>query len=371
MYLLNKQSNQMEALEHVSFKSLGIKERKDLQEWIAQKPDIFGEELLIIQKEFDGFDGTSERLDLLALDKQGNLVIIENKLDSSGKDVVWQALKYASYCSSLTVQNIRDIFRDYLTKLSRVEKCEDVLADFFGNEDYEKMLNGGTKQRIIMVAGEFRKEVTSTVVWLFNYGLRLQCFRASAYKHTEQMFFNFEQILPVKEVEDYAIRMADKQREDINTEEEMSNRHYRRQEFWIQFLKEINKHTDLCSNISPTTEQWIPVSLGMGGVSINLVVTQRYARAEILINKGKDENKRIFDFFLTMKEQIENDFGGELVWERMDDKSTCRIKYQLDEVNAFDSEYWPKINPFLIDATLRLEKAFKEPIEKLRTASVK
>ena len=130
MYILNKQNHQMEALEHVSFKSLGIKERRDLQEWIAQKPDIFGEELLIIQKEFDGFDGTSERLDLLALDKQGNLVIIENKLDSSGKDVVWQALKYASYCSSLTVQNIREIFRDYLTKLGRVEKCEDVLAAF-------------------------------------------------------------------------------------------------------------------------------------------------------------------------------------------------------------------------------------------------
>jgi RecB family endonuclease NucS len=51
---------------------------------------------LIIQKEFDGFNDTKERLDLLALDKQGNLVIIENKLDDSGKDVTWQVIKYAS-----------------------------------------------------------------------------------------------------------------------------------------------------------------------------------------------------------------------------------------------------------------------------------
>ncbi len=64
-------------------------------------PESLGEELLIIQKEFDGFDETRERLDLLALDKQGSLVVIENKLDDSGRDVVWQALKYASYCSSL------------------------------------------------------------------------------------------------------------------------------------------------------------------------------------------------------------------------------------------------------------------------------
>jgi hypothetical protein len=31
---------------------------------------MLGEELLIIQKEFDGFEDTNERLDLLALDKK-------------------------------------------------------------------------------------------------------------------------------------------------------------------------------------------------------------------------------------------------------------------------------------------------------------
>jgi len=35
-------------------------------------------------------------LDLLAIDEEGSLVVIENKLDDSGKDVVWQGLKYAS-----------------------------------------------------------------------------------------------------------------------------------------------------------------------------------------------------------------------------------------------------------------------------------
>ena len=39
--------------------------------------------------------------------------VIENKLDDSGKDVTWQVLKYASYCSSLTKQNIIDIYQKY------------------------------------------------------------------------------------------------------------------------------------------------------------------------------------------------------------------------------------------------------------------
>ena len=83
MYLVNKDNKQTKEISEVSFKSCGLKERKDLQEWIANNPNILGDDLLIIQKEFDGFSDTNERLDLLALDKKGNLVIIENKLDDN------------------------------------------------------------------------------------------------------------------------------------------------------------------------------------------------------------------------------------------------------------------------------------------------
>ena len=182
MYIVNKQSNKLEPIEKTSFKAVGIRERKDLQEWIAKNPEVLGEELLIIQKEFDGFNDTHERLDLLALDKPGNLVVIENKLDDSGRDVVWQVLKYASYCSSLNNQNIKDIFGQYLKDNGHTESAEKVLEDFFNDEDYEDNLNKGNSQRLVMISGEFRKEVTSTVLWLLNYGLRVQCFQASAYK---------------------------------------------------------------------------------------------------------------------------------------------------------------------------------------------
>ena len=97
MYRIDSHSNKIVKLEEPTFSELGFKEREHLQEWIAREPSVLGEELLVIQKEFSGFSDTHERLDLLALDKQGSLVIIENKLDDSGRDVTWQALKYASY----------------------------------------------------------------------------------------------------------------------------------------------------------------------------------------------------------------------------------------------------------------------------------
>lgn len=43
---------------------------------------------------------------MLALDLQGNLVVIENKRDDSGTGVEWQAIKYASYCSTLKKQDV-------------------------------------------------------------------------------------------------------------------------------------------------------------------------------------------------------------------------------------------------------------------------
>ena len=160
MYLINKEKNRLEKLDEKTFAELGFRERENLQEWIANNPLVFGEELLIIQKEFSGFNDTNERLDLLALDKNGDLVIIENKLDDAGRDVTWQALKYASYCSSLSKENIRKIFQEYLDKWQPNSDAEERLIEFFETDDFAEInLNKGLTQRIILVAAKFKKKL--------------------------------------------------------------------------------------------------------------------------------------------------------------------------------------------------------------------
>lgn len=158
MYQIDKTTNSITALSAKGFGALGFSERAHLQEWIAKCPECLGEELLIIAKEFDGFDETKERLDLLALDKQGSLVVIENKLDDSGRDVVWQALKYASYCSSLSKSQIVAIFQGYLSKNGGGD-AQEKIEEFVEKEDFENLiLNSGIDQRVILVAANFRKE---------------------------------------------------------------------------------------------------------------------------------------------------------------------------------------------------------------------
>ncbi len=370
MYSINREDNRVDPIEEVSFKSIGFKERGNLQEWIVKSPELLDKRgLLIIQKEFSGFDDTNERIDLLAIDKDGNLVVIENKLDDTGKDVTWQALKYASYCSGLNADGIKNVFSDYLKKYNIEGRAEEKLEEFLGI-DFQEKLKAGTKQRIILVAGEFRKEVTSTVMWLLNFGLKIQCVKVTPYKFGEKLLLDCDQILPPPEAEDYIIKVADRVREELASEEELENRYSVRLNFWAQFLREINKKTNYCLNISPSKESWLGVALGMSGIGMNFVVSRDYARVEIMINRGSSgKNKEAFDYFFSEKHKIENQFGEELVWERMDDRVTARIKYQLDDVNIFNQNDWEKMNLFLIDVGTRMRDAFIVPVENFRMKS--
>ena len=369
MYLIKKDENRILKLEQKSFSELGFKEREHLQEWLANNPEALGEELLIIQKEFDGFNDTNERLDLLALDKQGNLVIIENKLDDSGKDVTWQVLKYASYCSTLKKEQICIIYQKYLDKITSNESAIDNIVEFLNANDYAEIsLNSGQTQRIVLVAGNYRKEVTSTVLWLLNYKLRIQCFKATPFQLGEQLLLNIEQIIPMQEAEDYVISMANKTQDDIDTQEELKTRYILRLDFWKELLKQLNLKTSSFNNISPSKDNWIGTGAGISGASLNFVISNRYARVELYMNRSsQEENKLIFDSLLEYKDEIETKFSNTLVWERLDLKKACRIKFEIIDVDYFVKQDQQKMIDFMIKSMLKLEPLFKEYIIKIKS----
>lgn len=364
MYLIDTENNRIKNLAKKSFSELGFRERQHLQEWIANKPEALGEELLIIQKEFDGFNDTNERLDLLALDKDGNLVIIENKLDDTGKDVTWQAIKYASYCSTLEKENIVNIYQSYLDKNNIQEKATEKLATFL-NQEYDVMnLNPGHSQRIIFVAANFKKEVTSAVLWLMNYQLRIQCFKATPFALEEQLFLTLEQIIPTKDTEDFIISMAGKTRNEIATQESLKSRHHIRFDFWTQLLPKLKGKTPIFQNSSPTKDHW----LSAGGTNIrharySLLITKTYAGVQLEFGRpNKDENKKLFDELLKFKTQIETAFGQPLNWERSDDTISSRIGYYLEGVNIFNNDDWDRITNFLTTNIIKFEMALKQPL---------
>jgi hypothetical protein len=360
MYQINQQHNNISPIKPASFSSLNYTERNHLQEWIASTPEIFWEDLLIIQKEFDGFNDTRERLDLLALDKQGNLVIIENKLDDTGRDVVWQSLKYASYCSTLKKWDIINIFQSYLDKYTQGKTTQSELELFYEWQELDEIeFNTTQSQRLILVAANFRKEVTSTVLRLMNYGLRVQCFKATVYAQWENHFLTLDQIIPIKDAEDYTIKMAEKQQEQAQIQTKQPERHKIRKEFWQRLLPISNTLTTLFSNISPTTDHWISAWSGISWVPYTYVITRSYCAIELYPwhKETAEENMKVFEYLYMHKDQIEESFGDKLHRDRLEWKKATRISYRLDWVSIFNQEDWEKMIKFLTTNMAKLHRA--------------
>ena len=309
MYIINKKGNQLINAEPTTFKEQKLKERPHLQEWIAKLPEVLGETLLIIQKEFDGFDQTHERLDLLALDKTGKLVIIENKLDDSGRDVTWQAIKYASYCSSLSQEEIIEIYAKYLKKSN--EEAEEMLLSFFEVEELDDIqINPENTQRMIFVAANFRKEVTSSVLWLRNFGIDISCIKVSPFMYNGKLMVEFDQIIPIKEAEEYTIKMAEKKKVDSQIAANKIRKENDHSIFWKKFIEYNEKVNGKYATSSVTTDSWLTKGgLNLTGVNLNLVIGRKGCRVELFISAGsKEQNKIIYDFIFQHKQDPDQDY---------------------------------------------------------------
>ncbi|CAK1960350.1 DUF4268 domain-containing protein [Vibrio splendidus] len=364
MFKIDTESNRISRIETKRFSELGFRERDHLQEWLANQPDALGEELLIIQKEFDGFDDTRERLDLLALDKDGNLVIIENKLDDTGRDVMWQALKYASYCSNLTKSQIVEIFQSYLERFCGGGDARSQLCEFLDAPDLsEVVLNSGINQRLMLVAANFRKEVTSTALWLLNHDIQVQCFKVTPYAMAQELFLNVEQIIPTPEAKELMIGMNAKEAEEKSTSIEIKHRHKIRHEFWERLLERMTDSScRMFDNISPSKDQWLGAGSGVRNCRFNLIFGTKEARVELYLSRqAPEENNFVFDELFKQRADIEEKFGSPIDWQRLDSKKACRIKVSK-EFDGYNREHWPEIVEWLIHNMTKFELAFKSAL---------
>ncbi len=294
MFKVDLSGNRLVQLDERQFGDLNLNEREHLQEWLVHTPEALDEDLLIIQKEFDGFEDTRERLDLLALDKEGRVVVIENKLDDSGRDVVWQALKYVAYCSSLKKAEIVEIYQKYLNLWFNGESAVPNLCEFLGVEDLDDtVLNAGNEQRLILVASNFRKEVTATVLWLTGHGIQAQCLRVVPYSFGDELLIDLQQIIPTPEAADYMIGMASKESEEKASQRTLTQTQKLRHAFWAKTLEALRaRGVSRYENISPSTDHWLSSATGVAGFAYSLIFGKKLARVELYLSRARaDENK--------------------------------------------------------------------------------
>lgn len=89
---------QIDAGSPVALSPIAFSGRVDeltLERWIVDNPDLVGEELLVLGHQLAEFEEDKDRLDILALDRFGEIVLIELKVTEDFRVTDLQALAYA------------------------------------------------------------------------------------------------------------------------------------------------------------------------------------------------------------------------------------------------------------------------------------
>ena len=168
MLKINRSNQSFSVLASPSLAEVSITERYDLQEYISNSPNAFfeeiGQELFLVGKEIEPSTNVQDRIDLLALDKEGTCVVVELKRGKHKLQML-QAISYAGMISQWKPE-------DFLHALDNDR--QEALLDFL-EVDLEEV---NRQQRILLVAEAYDYALLISAEWLSKqFGVDITCCR--------------------------------------------------------------------------------------------------------------------------------------------------------------------------------------------------
>lgn len=149
-----------------------------LEEMIVTAPEILsGEWMLIGRQEQTGLGG---RIDLLAIAPDGSLVLIEIKRNRTPREIVAQAIDYASWVEKLTAEKISQIYE----RFSGGGDLDAAFKTRFAAELDEDTLN--SSHQIILVAAELDDSTERIITYLNARDIAINVAFFQVFQHGDQ-----------------------------------------------------------------------------------------------------------------------------------------------------------------------------------------
>ena len=150
-----------------------------LEAWLENNPDgiVEDDSLLMIGRQVTTNLGSI--IDLLAIDRQGDVVVLELKRGKTPRETLAQALEYASFVEPLDWAQLEDIFGAYINDES-VHLAEYHRQYFALGDDEAVSFN--KDQRIVIVGQAISDEIRQTATFLQRKGLRVTCVEFSFFQ---------------------------------------------------------------------------------------------------------------------------------------------------------------------------------------------
>jgi hypothetical protein len=185
----NKKEDKKEILEK-DLEKLIISTRyaKDTEKYGILSKNIFGEELFFIKNQVSTGktkNNSSKYADIIAIDKQGNGVIIELKKDTGNLGVEMQALQYAVLFSAYKGE---EFLKKIYKKDDTDQAMKEALMSFLDENTFE---NINKKSRIILLASGFNDSVYAMGEWLNTQGVSFKCISYEKYTINSDAYLSF------------------------------------------------------------------------------------------------------------------------------------------------------------------------------------
>jgi hypothetical protein len=216
----------LEKMEEMTLAALNIKEA-NLEEFVRKNIGLLfpdEETLLIVGQQVRNLEGG--RSDLVAVDSDGNIVLLELKRDAldmvARKEAFeFQAVRYAANYAliSSTQDLVQRLFAPYVNKyyaefaskhptgLNASEIASREILSFLEANQADKDFNHS--QRIVLIASSFDPQTLSASAWLAKSGIDIRCISLAPVKYAQHYFLSVEQLIPPPALKDFFVEVVD------------------------------------------------------------------------------------------------------------------------------------------------------------------
>ncbi|WP_130626838.1 nuclease [Enterococcus sp. A8] len=153
-----------------------------LEKMILNDPTILSDQWMIIGHQENTLD--KGRIDLLAIAPDASLILIELKRDRTPREVVAQALDYASWVDDLTADRLSQIYE----KFSGGGNLGSAFKQRFNTELEEESLN--QSHQIIIVAAELDPSTERIVDYLSKNGISINVLFFKVFQHGDEQLLS-------------------------------------------------------------------------------------------------------------------------------------------------------------------------------------
>lgn len=351
--------------EETSFEAVGLREREDLQRLLKAKIDIVCSDVLVISEGFREWEDSRRELDLLAIDKNANLVVIELKRTEDAGHAELQAIRYAAMVSVMTFSRAVEVYEDYLHRNGGDGDAVSGLLEFLNWEEPDED-HFAQDVRIVLISADFSKELTTSVMWLNERDLDIRCVRMNPYRDGSRVLVDVQQVIPLPEAQDYIVRIREKAAQERQDRAEQGSRQALRQAFWQSLLDRASGKNSLFANVSACQDSWISAGSGISGVHYFYVVRQHTALVQFMLEAEKSVNKARFDWLLNRRSDLENAVGSQFDWQRCDDLKKSYFGLDFEGGYRDAHENWTALHDKMIAAMSKVEAIMSPLIPELR-----